>query len=95
VLGGLPRQKMQTASMPPWRRGRRTGPGVPPQPDFSHVCELALAVFAITILLSSVSPAPEESAVKIGECEVYNRLHPGSMPFECSAHFPAVPVTME
>jgi len=25
--------------MPPWRRGRKTGPGVPPQWDSSHFCE--------------------------------------------------------
>src|SRR6267378_929016 len=35
--------------------------------------------------------APDESAVKIGDCEVYNRLSPGSMPVWCGRGLLAIP----
>src|SRR5882762_6720985 len=35
--------------------------------------------------------APDESAVKIGDCEVYNRLSPVSMPVWCGRGLLAIP----
>jgi len=45
--------------------------------------------FTAPSMIRNIKIAPAD------DCEVYNRLLPGSMPFEWAAHFPAVPVNME